>query len=56
MHLIKFGERKVDLKKMTITFKKNVEKINQSEKLLLEKMIMSLGKVFQKRIYPKLLI
>ena len=26
IHFIKFGERKVDLKKMTITFKKNVEK------------------------------
>jgi len=55
MHLIKFGERKVDLKKMTITFKKNVEKINQSEKLLLEKMIMSLGKVFQREDISKII-
>jgi len=55
MHLINFGERKVDLKKMTITFKKNVEKINQSEKLLLEKMIMSLGKVFQREDISKII-
>ena len=55
MHLIKFGERKVDLKKMTISFKKNVEKINQSEKLLLENMIMSLGKVFQREDISKII-
>ena len=55
MHLIKLGERKVDLKKMTITFKKNVEKIDQYEKLLLEKMIMSLGKVFQREDISKII-
>ena len=48
LHIIKFGERKVDLKKMTVTFKKKTDKINQSEKMLLEKMVMSLGKVFQR--------
>ena len=54
VHFIKFGEKKVDLKKMTITFKKNVEKINQSEKILLETMIMSLGKVFQREDISKI--
>jgi two-component system phosphate regulon response regulator OmpR len=55
LHLIKFGERKVDLKKMTVTFKKNIEKINQSEKLLLETMLMSLGKVFQREDISKII-
>tara|TARA_B100001093_G_scaffold182482_1_gene175077 strand:+ start:461 stop:1141 length:681 start_codon:yes stop_codon:yes gene_type:complete len=55
VHFIKFGEKKVDLKKMTITFKKNIEKINQSEKILLETMIMSLGKVFQREDISKII-
>ena len=55
IHFIKFGERKVDLKKMTITFKKNIEKINQSEKALLETMIMSLGKIFQREDISKII-
>ncbi len=55
IHFIKFGERKVDLKKMTIIYKKNVEKINQSEKALLETMIMSLGKVFQREDISKII-
>ncbi len=55
VHLIKFGERKVNLKKLTITFKKNIEKINQSEKVLLETMIMSLGKVFQREDISKII-
>jgi len=54
LHIIKFGEKKVDLKKMTITFKKKIEKINQSEKALLEKMILSLGKVFQREDISKI--
>jgi two-component system phosphate regulon response regulator OmpR len=54
LHVIKFGEKKVDLKKMTITFKKKIEKINQSEKALLEKMILSLGKVFQREDISKI--
>ena len=54
IHLIKFGEKKVDLKKMTISYKKNIEKINQSEKALLETMIMSLEKFFKEKIYLKL--
>jgi len=54
LHIIKFGEKKVDLKKMTITFKKKIEKINQSEKVLLEKMILSLGKVFQREDISKI--
>ena len=55
LHIIKFGEKKVDLKKMTITFKKKIEKINQSEKALLEKMILSLGKVFQREDISKII-
>ena len=55
MHLINFGERKVDLKKMIIKHKKNIEKINQSEKLLLETMIISLGKVFQREDISKII-
>ena len=55
LHLIKFGEKKIDLKKMTITHKKNIEKINQSEKALLEVMIMSLGKVFQREDISKII-
>ena len=55
IHIIKFGEKKVDLKKMTITFKKNIEKINQSEKVLLETMIMSVGKVFQREDISKII-
>lgn len=55
MYLIKFGHKKVDLKKLTITYKKNKRKINQSEKILLEKMIMSLGKVFQREDISKIL-
>lgn len=55
IHIIKFGEKKVDLKKMTITFKKNIEKINQSEKILLETMIMSVGKVFQREDISKII-
>ncbi len=55
MHLIKFGEKKVDLKKMIVTYKKNIEKINQSEKILLEAMIMSLGKVFQREDISKII-
>ena len=39
---------------MTITFKKKIEKINQSEKILLETMIMSLGKVFQREDISKI--
>ncbi|MEK9716745.1 MAG: response regulator transcription factor [Pelagibacteraceae bacterium] len=55
LHVINFGERKVDLKKMTVTYKKNIEKINQSEKELLEKMVMSLGKVFQREDISKII-
>ena len=55
MHLINFGERKVDLKKMIVKHKKNIEKINQSEKLLLETMIISLGKVFQREDISKII-
>ncbi len=55
LHIINFGERKVDLKKMTVTYKKNIEKINQSEKELLEKMVMSLGKVFQREDISKII-
>ena len=55
MHLINFGERKVDLKKMIVKHKKNTEKINQSEKLLLETMIISLGKVFQREDISKII-
>ena len=40
---------------MTITHKKNIEKINQSEKALLEVMIMSLGKVFQREDISKII-
>ena len=55
IHLINFGERKVDLKKMIVKHKKNIEKINQSEKLLLETMIISLGKVFQREDISKII-
>ena len=51
IHFIKFGEKKVDLKKMTITFKKNIEKINQSEKALARNNDNVFRKSFSKRRY-----
>ena len=55
VHYIKFGNKKIDLKKMTITYKKKVEKINLSEKALLETMVMSLGKVFHRDDISKII-
>ena len=41
--ILKFGDIKVDLEKMSIKSKKSETKLNSAEKLLLEKMILSVG-------------
>jgi two-component system phosphate regulon response regulator OmpR len=48
VHIIKFGEKKVDLKKMIIIGNKATEKLNVSEVSILEKMVISIGKVFER--------
>ncbi len=48
VHIIKFGEKKVDLKKMIIIGNKTTEKLNVSEVSILEKMVISIGKVFER--------
>ena len=45
---LKFGEIKVDLKKMSIKSKRGIIKLNSAEKALLEKMVLSVGRVFQR--------
>ncbi len=48
VHIIKFGDKKVDLKKMIIIGNKVTEKLNVSEVTILEKMVISIGKVFER--------
>jgi two-component system phosphate regulon response regulator OmpR len=48
VHIIKFGDKKVDLKKMIIIGNKVTEKLNVSEVTILEKMIVSIGKIFER--------
>ena len=53
--VINFGEAKLYIKKMIIKNKQNVFKINASEKKLLEQMILSAGKVFDRNDISKLI-
>jgi len=46
--VLKFGDIRVDLKKMSIKSKKGITKLNTAEKALLEKMILSVGQIFQR--------
>ncbi len=46
--VLKFGDIRVDLKKMSIKSKKGIAKLNTAEKALLEKMILSVGQIFQR--------
>ena len=47
--ILKFGDIKVDLEKMSIVSKKGEAKLNAAEKSLLEKMVLSAGQIFSKR-------
>ena len=53
--VINFGEAKLYIKKMIIKNKQNIFKINASEKKLLEQMILSAGKVFDRNDISKLI-
>ena len=53
--VINFGEAKLYIKKMIIKNKQNIFKINASEKKLLEEMILSAGKVFDRNDISKLI-
>lgn len=46
--ILKFGDIKVDLEKMSIVSKKGEAKLNAAEKSLLEKMVLSAGQIFQR--------
>ena len=46
--ILKFGDIRVDLEKMSIKSKKGIAKLNTAEKALLEKMILSVGQIFQR--------
>ena len=46
--VIEFGSIKIDLKKLFIHKKEKVLKINNTEKIILEKMINSPGKIFKR--------
>ena len=46
--VLKFGDIRVDLEKMSIKSKKGITKLNIAEKALLEKMILSVGQIFQR--------
>ena len=46
--VLKFGDIRVDLEKMSIKSKKGITKLNTAEKALLEKMILSVGQIFQR--------
>ena len=52
---INFGETKLYIKKMIIKNKQKIYKINTSEKKLLEQMILSAGKVFDRNDISKLI-
>jgi len=46
--VLKFGDIRVDLEKMSVKSKKGITKLNTAEKALLEKMILSVGQIFQR--------
>lgn len=46
--ILKFGDIKVDLEKMSIVSKRGEAKLNAAEKSLLEKMVLSAGQIFQR--------
>ncbi len=46
--VLKFGDIRVNLEKMSIKSKKSITKLNTAEKALLEKMILSVGQIFQR--------
>ncbi len=52
--ILKFGNIKVDLDKMSITSKEGDIKLNSAEKALLETMILSVGRVFQREQISKI--
>jgi len=52
--ILKFGNIKVDLDKMSITSKEGATKLNSAEKALLEIMILSVGQVFQREQISKI--
>ena len=52
--ILKFGNIKVDLDKMSITSKEVDIKLNSAEKALLEIMILSVGRVFQREQISKI--
>ena len=55
MIIINFGDTKLYIKKMIIKNKQKIFKINTSEKKLLEQMILSAGKVFDRNDISKLI-
>jgi len=52
--ILKFGDIKVDLEKMSIKSKKGETKLNSAEKLLLENMILSVGQIFHREQISKI--
>jgi len=52
--ILKFGNIKVNLEKMLISSKKGEVKINSAEKSLLEKMVLSVGQIFQREEISKI--
>ena len=52
--ILKFGDIKVDLEKMSIVSKKGEAKLNAAEKYLLEKMVLSAGQIFQREQISKI--
>ena len=52
--ILKFGDIKVDLEKLSIKSKKRETKLNSAEKLLLENMISSVGQVFHREQISKI--
>jgi two-component system phosphate regulon response regulator OmpR len=53
--ILRFGNIKVNLEKMLISSKKGEVKINSAEKSLLEKMVLSVGQIFQREEISKIL-
>ena len=52
--ILKFGDIKVNLEKMSIKSKKGETKLNSAEKLLLENMILSVGQIFHREEISKI--
>ena len=52
--ILRFGNIKVNLEKMLISSKKGEVKINYAEKSLLEKMVLSVGQIFQREEISKI--